>query len=241
MHETLPGRERRERVISEVFAGNISGRARELHHRAGREQLEEPPRRMREQRAAAERDARAAAIDLRLGTAALVDVAKTGRPAREHAPRAERLHGEHLEPAEPRELALPTDGDSVTSMRRIGWVRLPAPFDATLDVWWLHQYGGGLFLPVRDGTAGTTSYGGGRYLLDTAKGADLGGEGDRLVVDLNFLYHPSCRYDPAWQCPLAQPGNTIAPEIRAGERYGGAKISPHRVERDPNRLGHAPP
>jgi uncharacterized protein (DUF1684 family) len=123
-----------------------------------------------------------------------------------------------LEPAEPRELALPTDGDSMTSMRRIGRVRLPAPFDATLDVWWLHQYGGGLFLPVRDGTAGTTSYGGGRYLLDSAKGADLGGEGDRLVVDLNFLYHPSCRYDPAWQCPLAQPGNTIAAEIRAGER-----------------------
>lgn len=123
-----------------------------------------------------------------------------------------------LEPAEPRELALPTDGDSMTGMRRIGRVRLPAPFDATLDVWWLHQYGGGLFLPVRDGTAGTTSYGGGRYLLDTAKGADLGGEGDRIVVDLNFLYHPSCRYDPAWQCPLAQPGNTIAAEVRAGER-----------------------
>ena len=123
-----------------------------------------------------------------------------------------------LEPAEPRELALPTDGDSMTGMRRIGRVRLPAPFDATLDVWWLHQYGGGLFLPVRDGTAGTTSYGGGRYLLDSAKGADLGGEGDRIVVDLNFLYHPSCRYDPAWQCPLAQPGNTIAAEIRAGER-----------------------
>lgn len=123
-----------------------------------------------------------------------------------------------LEPAEPRELSLPTDGDSMTSMRRIGRVRLPVPFDATLDVWWLHQYGGGLFLPVRDGTAGTTSYGGGRYLLDSAKGADLGGEGDRLVVDLNFLYHPSCRYDPAWQCPLAQPGNTIAAEIRAGER-----------------------
>ncbi len=123
-----------------------------------------------------------------------------------------------LEPAEPRELALPTDGDGLTGMRRIGRVRLPGPLDATLDVWWLRQYGGGLFLPVRDGTAGTTSYGGGRYLLDTTKGADLGGTDDVLVVDLNFLYHPSCRYDPAWQCPLAQPGNTIAAEIRAGER-----------------------
>jgi hypothetical protein len=39
------------------------------------------------------------------------------------------------------------------------------------------------------------SYGGGRYALDTSKGADLGGGLDHLVVDLNFLYHPSCRYD----------------------------------------------
>jgi uncharacterized protein (DUF1684 family) len=123
-----------------------------------------------------------------------------------------------LEPSEPRELTLPTDGDNLTRMQRVGHVRLPAPFDATLDVWWLHQYAGGLFLPVRDGTAGTSSYGGGRYLLDTAKGADLGGHGDALVVDLNFLYHPSCRYDAAWQCPLAQPGNTITAEVQAGER-----------------------
>ena len=123
-----------------------------------------------------------------------------------------------LEPAEPQELAVPTDGDGMTRMRRIGQVRLPAPFDATLDVWWLRQYAGGLFLPVRDGTAGTTSYGGGRYLLDTAKGADLGGRDDLLVVDLNFLYHPSCRYDAAWQCPLAPSGNTIVVDIPAGER-----------------------
>lgn len=123
-----------------------------------------------------------------------------------------------LEPAGPQEIAVPTDGDGLTRMRRVGRVRLPAPFDATLDVWWLNQYGGGLFLPVRDGTAGTTSYGGGRYLLDTAKGADLGGHGDLLVVDLNFLYHPSCRYDAAWQCPLAPAGNTMTADIPAGER-----------------------
>jgi uncharacterized protein (DUF1684 family) len=89
---------------------------------------------------------------------------------------------------------------------------------AELDVWWLEQYGGGIFLPLRDGTAGTESYGGGRYLLDTAKGADLGADGDRLVLDLNFLYHPSCRYNAAWECPLAPPGNTVPVPVRAGER-----------------------
>lgn len=34
--------------------------------------------------------------------------------------------------------------------------------------------------------------------VDTAKGADPGGSPDSLVIDLNFLSHPSCRYDSAW-------------------------------------------
>ena len=82
------------------------------------------------------------------------------------------------------------------------------------------QYAGGLFVPLRDGSAGRGSYGGGRYLLDTAKSADLGpGAGpDTIVVDLNFAYHPSCRYNPAWVCPLAPPGNTITAPVHAGER-----------------------
>ena len=114
-------------------------------------------------------------------------------------------------------LSVPTS-DGVIPMDRIGCLRLPAPLDAVIDVWWLRQYAGGLLLPLRDGTAGQSSYGGGRYALDTAKGADLGGRDGSLVVDLNFLYHPSCRYNDAWQCPLAPPGNTIAAPVSAGER-----------------------
>src|SRR5579862_8139198 len=91
-----------------------------------------------------------------------------------------------LPPSEATQLSLATD-DTVTGLRLVGRIALPSPLDATIDVWWLHQYAGGLFLPVRDGTAGTSSYGGGRYALDTAKGADLGANADRLVVDLNFL------------------------------------------------------
>jgi len=122
-----------------------------------------------------------------------------------------------LLPAEEMSLDLPTS-EGVTTMDRIGRVQLPAPLDAGIDVWWLRQYGGGLLLPLRDGTAGRSSYGGGRYVLDTAKGADLGGRDGHLVVDLNFLYHPSCRYNDAWQCPLAPPGNTITAPVAAGER-----------------------
>ena len=73
-------------------------------------------------------------------------------------------------------------------------------------------------MPFRDATAGSSTYGAGRYLLDTAKGADLGLDGGLLVLDFNFSYHPSCRYDPAWQCPLAPPQNVLAVAIEAGER-----------------------
>ena len=77
---------------------------------------------------------------------------------------------------------------------------------------------GGVFLPFKDLTAGSSTYGAGRYLLDTAKGADLGLERGLLVVDFNFSYHPSCRYDPAWQCPLAPPESVLAAAIEAGEK-----------------------
>lgn len=142
---------------------------------------------------------------------------ESGLPYWSYDPRL-RFELEIERPPAPQEISLPSGADGDTTMRLVGRVNLPAPLDATLDVWWLRQYAGGLFLPVRDGTAGDGSYGGGRYLLDTAKGADLGEMAGGLVVDLNFLYHPSCRYDDAWQCPLAQPGNTVTAPIRAGER-----------------------
>jgi uncharacterized protein len=122
-----------------------------------------------------------------------------------------------LTAAEELSLDVPTS-EGVTPMHRVGRLRLPPPLDAAVDVWWLRQYGGGLLLPLRDGTAGQSSYGGGRYALDTAKSADLGGRDGRLIIDLNFLYHPSCRYNDTWQCPLAPPGNTISAPVNGGER-----------------------
>lgn len=91
--------------------------------------------------------------------------------------------------------------------------------DVTLTVYWLDAYGGGLFLPFRDTTAGETTYRGGRYLLDTVKGADLGRDGDdRILLDFNYSYHPSCVYNPRWSCPLAPPANRLQAAIPVGER-----------------------
>ena len=124
-----------------------------------------------------------------------------------------------LEEAPAAHLDVPTGTDGVVPFDRIGVVRLDGV--GTLDVWWLGSYGGGLFVPVKDASAGRLggTYGGGRYLLDTGKGADLGRTGRRLVLDLNFAYNPSCAYDPMWACPLAQPGNTVAVDIPVGELY----------------------
>jgi uncharacterized protein len=120
-----------------------------------------------------------------------------------------------MQRAEPARLEIPTSTDGIVPFSRAGKVELPGL--GTLDVWWLESYGGGIFLPLRDATCGVTSYGGGRYLLDTVKGADLGEENGKLVVDLNFLYNPSCAYDARWECPLPPAGNVLSVPVAAGE------------------------
>ena len=107
-----------------------------------------------------------------------------------------------------------TSTGGVIPFVRFGAVALPI---GTLEVMWLDEYSGGVFLPFRDATSGKTTYGGGRYLLDTAKGADLGSSGDTLVLDFNFAYHPSCVYDPKWTCPLAPLSNRLTVAVEAGE------------------------
>ena len=86
-----------------------------------------------------------------------------------------------------------------------------------LTLYWIQAYGGGIFLPFKDLTNGKGTYAGGRYLLDTLKGADLGREGDRLVIDFNFAYNPSCAYNSRWHCPLPPPDNQLAVPIPVGE------------------------
>ena len=113
------------------------------------------------------------------------------------------------------EVSTATDG--LVPFELAGVLRVPAVGE--LAVWWLDSYGGGVFVPVKDATALDASYGGGRYLIDTVKGADLGGDvrDGELVIDLNFAYNPSCAYNPAWTCPLAPPANTVQVEVNAGE------------------------
>lgn len=121
-----------------------------------------------------------------------------------------------------------TATDGIVPFELIGRVQVPDAATTgagSLDVWRLRSYGGGLFIPLRDSLAGAAAggtYGGGRYLLDTVKGAHLG-EGqapESLVLDFNFAYNPSCAYDPAWACPLAPLGNRLGFPVPVGELYG---------------------
>jgi uncharacterized protein (DUF1684 family) len=121
---------------------------------------------------------------------------------------------------EPRRYEIGTSGDGVYAFERFAVAAFElAGLPLELELYWLEGYGGGVFLPFADATSADQTYGAGRYLLDTVKGADLGTEGGRLVLDFNFAYNPSCSYDPSWVCPLATPANRLSVPIRAGERY----------------------
>ena len=126
----------------------------------------------------------------------------------------------HVETIEPESYDVPTSGDETFTFARVGLATFDLGGDThQLEIYWLTSYGGGLFLPFRDETSGKETYGAGRYLLDTVKGADLGMDGDGLVLDFNFSFNPSCSYDPKWVCPLAPPANRLALEVRAGETH----------------------
>lgn len=139
-----------------------------------------------------------------------------GLPAYDYDPAARVTAS--VQPAEPESFAIATSGDQAMRFERFGRVEFELHATAVaLDLFWLETYGGGIFLPFRDATSGKETYGAGRYLLDTVKGADLGNDGNDLVLDFNFAYNPSCAYDPRWVCPLAPPSNRLSIEVRAGE------------------------
>ncbi|MDA2979873.1 MAG: DUF1684 domain-containing protein [Actinomycetota bacterium] len=124
-----------------------------------------------------------------------------------------------LEEFSPSPAGLVNSGDGSTHSLRIGEVVGNSPNGPfSLAAFWMNDYGGGIFIPFRDETNGTGTYGGGRYLLDSAKGADLGTHDGRVVLDFNFAYHPSCVHDSRWSCPLAPQESLLNFAVPVGER-----------------------
>jgi uncharacterized protein (DUF1684 family) len=98
---------------------------------------------------------------------------------------------------------LPSSGPRPVQYPRAGAVTFSLNgAELSLAVYWIDVYGGGLFLPFRDATSGTETYGAGRYLFDTVKGSDFlrlddeptapaGYAGGRVLLDFNYAYNPS--------------------------------------------------
>ena len=130
-----------------------------------------------------------------------------------------------LEPGDGSELVIDTGGeDGAVRYRRIGRLLFTLHEQrCRLTVLSLAQYAGGLFVPFRDKTSGRETYGGGRYLFDTAKNTDglvleITPGSSEVAIDFNYAYNASCAYSPRWACPLAPPENHLAVEVRAGEK-----------------------
>ena len=73
---------------------------------------------------------------------------------------------------------------------------------------------GNFFLPFKDKTAPTETYGGGRFLdlpLTNVKN-------NRLRVDFNLAYNPYCAYNEDFACPIPPAENTLPIRIEAGEK-----------------------
>jgi uncharacterized protein (DUF1684 family) len=123
------------------------------------------------------------------------------------------------------ELVIDTGGDDgAVRYRRAGKLVFTLTGErCVLTVLSLVQYAGGLFVPFRDRTSGHETYGGGRYLFDTAKDTDglvleIKPESPDVVLDFNYAYNASCAYSPRWACPLAPPENHLQIAVRAGEQ-----------------------
>jgi uncharacterized protein len=124
--------------------------------------------------------------------------------------------------------SLPTSAPLGTAFVAVAEASFRLDGPRRLTVFWLDDYAGGVLIAFRDHTSGGETYTAGRYLVDTAKGADPG-IGERCVLDFNFAYNPSCSYDPVYACPLAPRANWLDVAVRAGELDPAAEqIGPPR-------------
>ena len=71
---------------------------------------------------------------------------------------------------------------------------------------------GDYFMPFKDASSGSETYGAGRYLEPIPLGGDL------FLIDFNYAYNPYCAYNDGWTCPLPPAENRLKVPIKAGEK-----------------------
>lgn len=116
-----------------------------------------------------------------------------------------------------REVAIPTVLDEDTSMLATGLLRFTVNGkEQTLEPYVVSPEADSYFLIFRDGTAGESTYGAGRFMS-----AEAAGEGGTTTLDFNLAYNPPCAFTPYATCPLPPPQNSLEVAIEAGEMYHG--------------------
>jgi uncharacterized protein (DUF1684 family) len=68
------------------------------------------------------------------------------------------------------------------------------------------------FVVFGDGTNGSQTYGGGRFLEATR-------DGDAVILDFNRAYNPPCSFTPYATCPLPVDDNRLPVPVTAGEKH----------------------
>ena len=71
-----------------------------------------------------------------------------------------------------------------------------------------------LFLPFKDETNGTDTYGGGRYLNMSKTDTEDG----MITIDFNLCYNPWCAYSDGYNCPIPPKKNHLSFRVEAGEK-----------------------
>jgi uncharacterized protein (DUF1684 family) len=114
-------------------------------------------------------------------------------------------------PGDDTEVTVGTSDETERTYRRAGSVVLTIA-GRTVELALFDTGNPGYFLPFRDGTSGSTTYGAGRY-LDVHPNPD-----GTVTIDFNLAYNPFCAYTDAYSCALPPHENWIDVSIPAGER-----------------------
>lgn len=71
-----------------------------------------------------------------------------------------------------------------------------------------------LFIPFTDGSNGTATYEGGRYIDISIPDIKVG----KVIIDFNKAYNPYCCYTTGYSCPIPPKENALSIAINAGEK-----------------------
>ncbi len=136
----------------------------------------------------------------------------------------------------PQEATLRTNRDEEMTCRYLGDMRFTLDGqECSLRVFHAgEQVGPSVFIPFRDATCGTESYGPGRYLILQLT------EDDRYVLDFNLAFNPYCAYTDRFECGFPPSENDLSVPIRAGET-AWADEDPNAVVLGPDAVEPARP